>query len=124
MAYTALPLTDLWRQLACGEPFADFSLVADTAKELTTQPFFTAFSAAVERASAEGLLLPAARQILLEFAAGCGHTDLAGQQAHMDYYRTLLQQLREQAEDLWREKGRVYRVLGPAAGMALALLLL
>ena len=124
MAYTASPLTELWRGLADSGSFSGFSLVTDVAQTLDSRSFASAFSTAVEKAADVGLLLPSTRQVLLEFAEGCGSTDLAGQQAHIEYYRTLVQQLWEQADDLWREQGRVYRVLGPAAGVALALLLL
>lgn len=124
MAYTTLPLDRLWRRLACHESFAAFSLVKDTVEELDAQPFAAAFTTAVERATSEGVLTSEVRQALLEFADGCGNTDLEGQQAHIAYYRRLLQQLWERADDVWREKGRLYRVLGSASGVALALLLL
>lgn len=124
MSYTARPMPELWRRLAQGEGFATFSLVQDTAKALSDTPFAEAFSAAVHKAEGEGWLLPPARQLLLEFAAGCGHTDLAGQQAHMEYYRTLLSAQEEESRRVWQEKGRMYRVLGMTGGMALMLLLM
>lgn len=124
MSYTARPMSELWRRLAQGEGFAAFSLVQDTAKMLPGTSFASAFSAAVEKAEGEGLLLPPDRQLLLEFAEGCGHTDLAGQQAHIEYYRALLAAREEDARRLWQEKGRMYRVLGLAGGVALALLLM
>ncbi len=124
MSYTALPMPDLWRRLAQGEGFAAFSLVQDTAKALPHTPFSVAFTEAVNRAEGEGALLPAARQILLEFGEGCGHTDLSGQQAHIAYYRGLLSAQEEEARRLWQEKGRMYRVLGLAGGVALMLLLM
>lgn len=124
MRYTAQPMPDLWRRLAKSEAFASFSLVQDTAVALSHVSFVAAFSNAVEGAVKEGLVLPVTAQLLREFGEGCGHTDLAGQQAHIAYYRTLLTAQEEESRRLWQEKGRVYRVLGVAGGVALALLLM
>lgn len=124
MSYTAQPMPDLWRRLAQSEAFAAFSLVQDTAQGLAQADFAAAFSAAVDKAQGEGLLTAENRSILLEFAVGCGRTDLDGQQAHVEYYRTLLTSGEEEARRTYAEKGRVYRVLGFTAGVAVALLLM
>lgn len=124
MSYTALPMPDLWRRLAQNEAFSAFSLVKHTAEGLAQASFATAFSRAVDKAEQDGMVLPSAGQILREFAEGCGHTDLMGQQSHLEYYRTLLSAQEEQARCVWREKGRVYRVLGVTGGIALMLLLM
>lgn len=124
MSYTAQPIPDLWRRLAQSEAFVAFSLVQDTAAALPHSSFTAAFSAAVERAEGEALLLPPTRQLLLSFAEGCGRTDLAGQRAHVEYHRTLLTAQEEESRRLWQEKGRVYRVLGLTGGVALMLLLM
>ena len=124
MRYTALPLSDLWRRLARSEGFASFFLVQEVAQALPHTAFADAFCHAVETAEKEGALSPASRQTLLEFGAGCGHTDLVGQQAHIAYYRTLLLAQEEDADRTWQEKGRMYRVLGFAGGVALMLLLM
>ena len=124
MSYTAQPIPDLWRRLAQSEAFAAFSLVRDTAQGLAQADFATAFSAAIDKAQGEGLLTAENRSILLEFAVGCGRTDLDGQQAHVAYYRTLLTAGEEEARRTYAEKGRVYRVLGFTAGVAVALLLM
>ena len=114
----------LWQHLAQNESFASFSLVRDTAEQLHRVSFADAFSAAAEQAEREGLVLPPTRQLLLEFGAGCGHTDLAGQQSHIDYYRRLLAAQETECRRVWQEKGRVYRVLGLTGGIALMLLLM
>lgn len=124
MSYTALPMPALWQRLAQNESFAMFSLVQDVAKELPYTTFAAAFSSAVKQAEEEGALLPPVRQLLLEFGEGCGHTDLTGQQAHMEYYRAMLSAQEEAARCVWKEKGRMYRVLGVAGGVALMLLLM
>ncbi|MBQ3203070.1 MAG: stage III sporulation protein AB [Clostridia bacterium] len=124
MSYTSLPMPDLWQRLAQGEAFAAFPLVQEVAKELSHIPFADAFASALEKAEGEGAMLPSDRQLLLEFAAGCGHTDLEGQQAHIEYYRSLLSAQEGEARRVWQEKGRVYRVLGLTGGMALMLLLM
>ena len=124
MSYTALPLPALWQRLAQYEAFAAFSLVRDTADGLSRHSFADAFSAAVEKAVVADLVSPATEQLLAEFARGCGSTDLQGQQAHVDYYRTLLSAEEGESRRLWQERGRMYRVLGLAGGVALALLLM
>ena len=124
MRYTAQPMQDLWRRLAQNEAFAAFSLAQEVAQALPHTAFASAFSAAVEKAEGEGLLLPPTRRLLLEFSEGCGRTDLAGQQTHIEYYRALLAAQEEEARRLWQEKGRMYRVLGLTGGVALMLLLM
>ena len=124
MSYTARPMTDLWRRLAQCEGLCAFSLVRDTASALATSSFADAFAAAVERAAEVGDILPATRETLLAFGEGCGHTDLEGQQTHISYYRTLLTAQEEEARRRYAEQGRVCRVLGLTAGVALALLLM
>ena len=124
MSYTAQPMPDLWRKLAQSEAFSTFSLVRDTAQGLAHADFAAAFSAAVDTAQGEGLVSAEGREILLEFAHGCGRTDMDGQQAHVAYYRTLLTTQEEDARRAYTEKGRVYRMLGFTAGVALALLLM
>ena len=117
-------MPDLWRKLAQSEAFSAFPLVRDTAQELAHADFAAAFSAAVEKAQGEGLVSVEGREILLEFAVGCGRTDLEGQQAHVAYYRTLIAAREEDTRRAYEEKGRVYRMLGFTAGVALALLLI
>ena len=124
MSYTALPLPDLWRRLAQYEAFSAFSLVRDTVDGLSCHSFTDSFSAAVEKAAEADWISPATAQLLAEFARGCGSTDLQGQQAHVEYYRTLLSAEEEESRRLWQERGRVYRVLGLTGGVALALLLM
>lgn len=124
MSYTALPMGDLWRRLAAYDAFAACSLVQDTARRLGDAAFCAAFAQAVEQAQTDGLLPPSARGILLEFGEGCGRTDLAGQQAHIAYYRSLLAAQAADARRNWQDKGRVYRVLGITGGAALMLLLM
>lgn len=117
-------MKDLWRRLAAYDAFAACPLAQDTARRLSHTAFSAAFAAAVEQAQADGLLPPPACRILLEFGEGCGRTDLAGQQAHIVYYRTLLSAQAVDARRRWQEKGRVYRVLGVTGGAALMLLLM
>ena len=124
MSYTAQPMPDLWRKLAQSEAFSAFPLVRDTAQELAHADFAVAFSSAVTKAQGEGLVSAEGWEVLLEFAHGCGRTDLDGQRAHVAYYRTLFTAQEEDARRAYEEKGRVYRMLGFTAGVAVALLLI
>lgn len=124
LPYTAQPLAVLWRRLADTEAYGDCRLLRDTAAELASVPFDTAFAAAVERARTEGLLTSAGLSLLLEFGAGCGRYDLTRQTEHIRYYRRQLEDLAAELSRYAAAKGRLYRVAGLAGGVALALLLL
>ncbi len=117
-------MISLWRRLAAAEVFVDHRLLQDTAAGLEDAPFGAAFSRAVERAQTDGLLTPVGRQLLLEFGAGCGRYDLTRQAEHIRHYRQQLEELESQLTEQAAVKGRLYRVLGSAGGVALALLLL
>jgi len=124
VGYTARPMNELWRRLAGMPAFSDFSLLQDTAKGLQQAGFGSAFSAAVERAFAEGQLTPPGRQLLLEFAEGCGRYDTVRQEEHIAHYRDRLAELETELRQEADTKGRVYRVMGLAGGGALVLLLM
>ena len=123
LTYTALPLTQLWRQLAAGEAFQDVPLAQVTAEKLKEHPFFEAYTAGVDSMAGDGLTA-ADRQLLLEFGEGCGRTGLAEQAAHIRAYQRLLEQAQQEAQQRAATQGAVYQMLGLAGGVALALLLL
>ena len=124
MSFTALPIGPLWQQLAAQTAFSDYRLLQDTAVGLGTTSFDIAFASAVEQAQTDGVLTPSGRQLLLEFGAGCGRYDLTRQAEHIRHYRRRLEELESTLDQQATVKGRLYRVLGLAGGMALALLLL
>ncbi len=99
-------------------------LLRDTVAGLEQQPFADALAAAVEGAAQRGLLTDEGCRLLLEFADGCGGYDLEGQQRQIRHYRQCIAALREQAAQDAALRGRLYRVMGPAAGVALALMLM
>lgn len=123
LTYAALPMSDLWYGLATGE-LGKFSLVADTARELNTASFVTAFHRAVDIAAAQGVLTAADKQLLLEFGDGCGRYGLAGQSAHIRAYHQQVESAAEVARQQATAKGQVYQMLGVAGGVGLSLLLL
>ncbi len=98
-------------------------LLQVTAASLAQEPFDRAFAAGVESMTAAGLQ-PADRQLLLEFGRGCGRSGLSAQVAHIRTYRQLLAEQAQQAGREAATKGPVYQMLGLAAGVALAFLLL
>ena len=124
IAYTAAPMSDVWRRLATRSGFRNMPLLRDTVAGLEQQPFADALAAAVEDAAQRGLLTDEGRRLLLEFADGCGGYDLAGQQRQIRHYRQCIAALQEQAAQEATLRGRLYRVMGPAAGVALALMLM
>lgn len=99
-------------------------LLTYTVTALRAKPFAEAFAAALEQVAPTACLQPQDRQLLLEFGYGCGRTDVAGQQAHIRGYREQLALLRREAEQRAVSRGQVYRMLGVAGGVGLALLML
>ena len=124
MTYTALPMKELWLQLAQNGSLAACPLVADTAAGLATAPFSCAFTAAVEKAAASGVLHPPEAAVLLAFGRECGQYDLPRQTAQVKGCLAQLTDLREEAREQVAARGQIYRVMGAAGGAALALLLL
>lgn len=124
MAFTALPMTDLWLRLASREVFADYALLQETASRLPVADFHTAFTEAVEAAVRRGELESSGRQLLLEFAEGCGRYDLTGQTAHITQYGDRLETLEQETAQKAAPLCRVYQMTGVAGGTALALLLM
>ncbi len=113
----------LWTQLADGGAFGDFSLLTDTVAQLEGLPFEQAFDRAVDLAVARGEATPTDAVLLREFGYGCGRTDMSGQQALLRAYREQLRMVGEEADRTARSKGQVYRMMGVAGGVALALLM-
>ena len=124
LTYTARPMKELWLSCAASGLFEDLPLLADTAAGLERTDFVAAFSAAVETSAARGLLTAEGRRLLLEMGQGCGRYDLAGQEQHLRRYGERLASLREELARQAAAKGPIYRVMGPAAGAALVLLLM
>lgn len=116
-------MAQLWEKLIAMPVFSDFPLLTETRVLLTDGDFAVAFSGAVERCYADGRLPASARQLLLEFGAGCGRYDYLRQQAHVRQYCDRLLDLQKELEADAVIKGRLYRVLGVAAGGAVVLLL-
>lgn len=124
LIYTARPMRELWLSLAASGLFEDLPLLTDTAAGLEEEGFLPAFTAAVEISAARGLLTAEGRRLLLEMGQGCGRYDLTGQGEHLRRYRERLTALREEMSRQASAKERIYRVMGPAAGAVLALLLM
>ena len=123
VAYSAQPMAVLWQTLADSGSLSDCRLLQDTVSAMNEQGFCTAFVQAVERAEAEDLVFPAARRLLLQFGDGCGRYDVVGQVEQIAHHRRGLAALEEQWQAQVATKARLYRVLGVAGGLALALLL-
>lgn len=124
LTYSAAPMGQLWRQLAEMEGIGNCPLVADTVGGLAEMPFSAAFTAAVERMGAVGLLQPSERQLLLTFGAECGQYDLPRQAAQIRSCIQGLEELCNAAREQLKSRGQVYRLMGMSGGAALALLLI
>ena len=124
LAYTPCPMPQLWVRLGNMPVFSDFSLLTATANLLEDRDFAAAFAGGVERCFAAGQLTSTGRQLLLEFAAGCGRYDYIRQQEQIRAYCRRIKDLERELNSEAAVKGRLYRVVGASAGGALALLLL
>lgn len=114
----------LWKELANGGAYGDFRLLHDTADRLDTEPFAEAFYAAVQGAVTRGEVTPENARLLYELGQDSGRTDMAGQQGLLSAYRDQIHQAEEEARREADNKGRIYRMMGLAGGVSLALLLL
>ncbi len=124
MSYAAQPLAVMWRGFAADEMFGDFCLVRQTVELLTKMPFLTALQTALQRlAPAEGLT-PADHALLQEFASGCGVTGLEEQRRHLQVYGGLCRQQSEEAALVATARAPIYRMMGIAGGVGVALLFL
>lgn len=124
MSYAAQPLTQMWRGFAADEMFGDFSLVRDTVERLDEQPFSRALQAALHRAVQTDGLTVADHALLQEFAAGCGVTGMDEQRRHLEAYARLCRQQSDEAAQQASVRAPVYRMMGVAGGVAVAMLFL
>ncbi len=125
LAFSAAPLSDLWRSMADSPATAHAPLVATTAAGLAQgQGFEAAFRAAVDEAQAAGWLTPTERECLDALAASLGRGDLAMQTAGIRRCREGLSRVADAALALARSRGAVYRMAGLSGGVCVALVLL
>lgn len=117
------PLSALCRDLAQNPATGPWELLTDTLSGLDKGEIFAeAFAGAVERQAAA--LTPEDRQLLSEFACGCGRSGLKQQQAYFAAYRQRLEAACRQAREQAGRRGQLYQTMGVAGGVCLALLLL
>lgn len=124
MNYAAQPLATMWRGFAADEMFGDFSLVRDTVERLGEHPFSTALQMSLRRAVQTDGLTATDHALLQEFAAGCGVTGMDEQRQHLEAYGRLCRQQSEEAAQQASVRAPVYRMMGIAGGIGIALLFL
>ncbi len=125
LLYFVQPLSALWQTLAADTVLCDYPLVQDTASALCKGDcFYTAFSAAVDKAVKEGLLLPPEAALLTELGGSLGHSGLEEQGVCIRQCLRRLEKERLSAQELVAVRARVYPMLGLAGGVSLALLVL
>ena len=123
MAYSSRPLSALCRELAQSPTARSWTLLTDTQSALDKgDSFAAALTGAAERQAA--VLTPEERQLLAEFAAGCGRSGLRQQQVHCAAYRERLERCCREAREQAQRRAQVYQMMGVAGGVCLALLLL
>lgn len=125
LLYSAQPLAVLWQTLASDEVLSDHPLVQDTAEGLCKgEHFYTAFSRAVDKASAQGALTAPEAALLTELGGTLGRSGLDQQVQLIRRCAERLKKERVAQEELATTRGRVYPMMGLAGGVSLALLLI
>lgn len=124
MSYAAQPLAVMWRGFAADEMYGEFSLVRDTVKRLDEQSFAAALQATLRFCAQTEGLTAADCALLQEFAAGCGVTGMDEQHRHLTAYGQLCRQQSEEAAQQAAARAPVYRMLGVAGGIGVAMLFL
>lgn len=125
LLYSAQSLAALWQAIAADEVLSDYPLVQDAADELCKgKPFYTAFSRAVDKASAQGQLTATETALLTELGGALGRSGLEQQAQLIRQCAERLEKERQTAEELATVRGRIYPMMGLAGGVSLALLLL
>lgn len=124
LQYTAEPVAGLLEQASQSVEFAAWPLLSAAVEHVKTMPLAAAWNTAVEQTAGELGLLSADAALLRAFGEGLGKSDLAGQQAHGELYASLLEERRQQAAGVVRDRGRVEGVMWTAGALLIALLLL
>lgn len=84
--------------------------------------FAEAFAAAV--ALQGDILFPEEQRLLLEFAEGFGGSGMEQQLRRTSGYRVQVEERRRTAEQEAAQKGKIYQMMGVAAGVCVAVLML
>jgi stage III sporulation protein AB len=116
IAFAAVPVDEILERYGrCLHFLAPYFYARESGKEFTQ-----AWKAAADSRT----LSPRDRTLLRDFGNGFGATDMQGQQAHCSLYEEMTRKELEDAEEDYRKKGRLYRMLGVCAGAMLALVLI
>ena len=125
LTYTAAPLAALWLSLAEDAATASYPLVEATADGLRQGASFAeAFGAALDKASASGVIRPPEQALMRELCTTLGRSDRVHQRESLARFREQLADVRHAAEQQASTRAQVYQMLGVAGGVSLALLLL
>ena len=125
LLYSAQPLAVLFQSFATDAVLSDYPLVQDSVNELCKgADFYTSFSRAVEKATVAGQLTPTQAALLTELGGSLGHSGLEQQAQLIRHCAERLKCERRAADELATVRGRIYPMMGLAAGVSLALLLL
>lgn len=125
LQYAVQPLPELWQGIAADVVLSDYPLVREVACELCKgNNFYTSFSRAVQAAARDGQLSAAQAAVLTELGGALGRSSVEQQAQRIVRCVERLEKERQAACQIASERGRVYPMVGLAAGVGLALLLL
>ena len=122
---TAAPMHEVLHRLAASKEWSTFPLLKEVVARLSEDgEFVIAWTEAVTRCAEEWRLSERERDVLTNFAAGLGKTDVEGEYRYCEQYESYLKDCLQIRRAEWQTHGRLYTVLGVCGGGAAALLLL
>lgn len=119
--FHATPLVRALEACACQPAFRELTFLRESVT-LSGSPAERLNTAIRQQARPLGLTV-ADVEMMTQLCAGLGVTDLEGQLSHLEIYAARLELQQTQAWEQYRCKGKVYRVLGLGASLAVALVL-
>lgn len=122
--FSAAPLPELLTRAVDRPIYAPLELDSGLLRAVSERGFAAGWRAHVARLARSWGLTDEDTALLTAFGEGWGTTDTEGQVAHGCLFQRQLNRQKELAEQICREKSRVYTVLWSAGGLALILLLL
>ncbi len=125
LSFSAAPLPLLWNALLLNKHTAALPLVHQVAVGVEQGlSFETALLQAIEEAAAQGWLLVSEREVLVLLASSLGRSGLTQQLQHIRRCRVSVEQARQAAATIATVRAPLYRTVGIAGGVCVALFLL
>lgn len=124
LRYTAAPIGDIVSDPALVREFSGLAAFSEAVRAVRIADFPTAWQQGLQKGVKLDSLTEQDAEILLAFGRSIGTTDLEGQIAHCEMYSQILEERLSLAKTEQEKKGKLCRMMGLSAGLALAILLI